>query len=353
MSTICHTLRALQTSAERTGLKLHSLFRQPLFWVALTLFFLIGIGEPGKADEPSFDCSKASQPIEHLICKSDELSALDAELADALIQRLDASNEGRMEILAGQRQWLHDRTAACPLSGKIPAGRETEASERCVAKVYETRISALQAGISTGNTALACDAKLSDTELSRFKALITGRVGVPDFDDFVKGDGSVFFACRDRRHEPDNFIFRPSEICTACGQIYSVHQENGKDALSESRVGGNTEGSGELVYDAGGHPFVMVAGDYAAHGVEGVSYELISLDNGIATPLVSTSSSMEDECAAPGLAMEETMNPPKKAIRKDGHYDIVFRITQTSCETRKTSTRVVRFVSTESGFKKQ
>ena len=319
----------------------------PALGASLILILLVGIGTPSKAEEPSFDCSKASQPIEHLICNSDELSALDAELADTLIQRLDASSEGRMEILAGQRQWLHDRTAACPVSGKSPASREIEASEQCVAKEYETRIAALEADTSAANTALACDTKLSDRELSRLGALTS------DFGDLVKGNGSVFFACRDRRHEPDNFIFRPPETCTACGQIYSIHQENGQDVLSESRVGGSAEGNGELVYDSGGHPFVMASGDYAAHGIMGVSYELISLDDGIATPLISTSSSMEDECTGPGLTMEETMSPPKKAIRKDGHYDIVFRITQTSCETRKTSTRIVRFVSTENGFKKQ
>ena len=309
------------------------------------------------AQTPSFDCSKAAQPIEHLICGSTELSAIDAELGAAFKWALDVSGERRTELLASQRQWIRRRAAACPVTDKTAPGPDLDAARECIIDIYRSRIADLTIAKPASGDAVACEsdeAKLTEAELSRFKAVVAGLPGRPDFHEFVDGDGSVFFVCRDRRHEPDNFLFRDPTVCTACGDIYSVHQENATDVLSQGRVGGNSDGNGvQIFYDNAGHPFVVVSGDYAAHGVAAVTYEMIGLDDGKVTPLASASSSMSEECDAKGPQVEEDLKGPEKILRKDGRYDIVFRLSHTSCETKQTTVKILRFVSTDNGFKKQ
>jgi len=56
---------------------------------------------------PSFDCAKASGPIESAICKSAALSAADRKLADTYNGALaKVSEPGRAILRDGQRQWL-------------------------------------------------------------------------------------------------------------------------------------------------------------------------------------------------------------------------------------------------------
>jgi uncharacterized protein len=59
--------------------------------------------------EPSFDCDKAHSQIEHLICGSPALSALDREEARLYREILAASPSARDRIVARQRQFLRDR----------------------------------------------------------------------------------------------------------------------------------------------------------------------------------------------------------------------------------------------------
>jgi hypothetical protein len=59
---------------------------------------------------PSFDCARASRPVEHAICASPDLSALDRELArryGAHLRDLPRSQAERLQ--AEQRVWLRDR----------------------------------------------------------------------------------------------------------------------------------------------------------------------------------------------------------------------------------------------------
>jgi uncharacterized protein len=67
----------------------------------------------------SFDCAKATQPAERLICADGALSALDEALAAEYSRaRAAVSEEGRMQLRDNQRSWLKYvngtcRTAAC------------------------------------------------------------------------------------------------------------------------------------------------------------------------------------------------------------------------------------------------
>ena len=78
------------------------------------------IGPPiYKTDPPSFDCAKATTPVEHLICQDVELSLLDSQMANSYRMAIkDASPERKAIIRAKQAEWLADysRTCNAPLS---------------------------------------------------------------------------------------------------------------------------------------------------------------------------------------------------------------------------------------------
>src|SRR5687768_16262824 len=77
----------------------------------------------------SFDCSKASTPIEKTICGSPRLSALDDELAATYAA---ARKNGGDAVRRSQRTWLAETRAEC------------EDYDECLEQVYLTRIAALR-----------------------------------------------------------------------------------------------------------------------------------------------------------------------------------------------------------------
>lgn len=77
----------------------------------------------------SFDCSKASTPIEKAICSSKRLSALDVELAGTYAAARKLSGDAVRE---SQRKWLSETRAEC------------EDYEECLEQVYLTRIATLR-----------------------------------------------------------------------------------------------------------------------------------------------------------------------------------------------------------------
>ncbi|WP_020407269.1 MG2 domain-containing protein [Hahella ganghwensis] len=78
----------------------------------LTLAMLLG--NTALAATPSFDCDKASQYIEELICQSDELAQLDSELATRykkVREKLPA--DARDSFKSEQLDWLRNRNQSC------------------------------------------------------------------------------------------------------------------------------------------------------------------------------------------------------------------------------------------------
>lgn len=69
------------------------------------------------AQDPGFDCAKATTPQEKAICASPELSKADAEMTAAYRSLLTAvPPEVQAEMRENQRAWLRDRLSVCKLA---------------------------------------------------------------------------------------------------------------------------------------------------------------------------------------------------------------------------------------------
>jgi uncharacterized protein len=77
---------------------------------------------------PSFPCARASLAVEHTICNSSVLAALDRELSTLYVQR-----SGSRSVLNAQSSWLNRRNAC-------------GTNENCVEQRYHERIAELQGG---------------------------------------------------------------------------------------------------------------------------------------------------------------------------------------------------------------
>jgi len=85
-----------------------------------------------QAAQASFDCKKASNPTEHLICKDKELASLDRKMAQTYSKAKNSYLGNEMESLkAGQRSWIKQRNRC-------------KASKPCLTHVDQKRITQLQ-----------------------------------------------------------------------------------------------------------------------------------------------------------------------------------------------------------------
>ena len=79
--------------------------------VAATLFTAASAANAAAEDaQPSFDCAKASAPIEHAICADVSLSKLDADLAGRYTEALGTGDAEALR--AEQRAWADERANA-------------------------------------------------------------------------------------------------------------------------------------------------------------------------------------------------------------------------------------------------
>ena len=111
-------------------------------FLALTL--LAYIGQASASDSgPSFDCAKAHEGSEKIICGSETLSALDRELASIYPLRLAELDEaGRAALKRDEKRWVDRRMRFCaPPSTKGDA----ESRAACIEDEYRQRISVLRA----------------------------------------------------------------------------------------------------------------------------------------------------------------------------------------------------------------
>ena len=120
-------------------------------WTVATLLFLLGNGLAQAQGKPSFDCAKATQPIEHLIYADLNLSALDVKMNAAFMQRLDAVGGQTPEALTEQRKWLRERIETCHIGNSLPTEPELAQMQKCVGSLYQARLEQLSAPIPKTN----------------------------------------------------------------------------------------------------------------------------------------------------------------------------------------------------------
>ena len=98
------------------------------------LILILDVAKPRAADQPSFDCAKASGAIAKLICADPELAGLDRYMA----ARYQAAQAQSPDPAAQQHQekWLARRDA-CAMAPEARA---------CVADSYRQRITELKIG---------------------------------------------------------------------------------------------------------------------------------------------------------------------------------------------------------------
>lgn len=96
---------------------------------------LVFTTNPAFATKPSFDCAKADSEIEELICKDEELAALDQKMAEVYKTALDKAPKEELDNLkAFQRGWVKGRNDCW----------KAEDESSCARANYETRITELQ-----------------------------------------------------------------------------------------------------------------------------------------------------------------------------------------------------------------
>ncbi len=114
--------------------------------ITIVLLFVLSVCQSVFASEPSFDCAKAYQQVERIICKSDQLSAEDLKLSKLYKNVLaKLTDDLKKEIKTEQLAWLKSRNKLCRL-------REKQA-EACLLKQYQTRNKQLAALLAFDSSA--------------------------------------------------------------------------------------------------------------------------------------------------------------------------------------------------------
>ncbi|WP_439617738.1 caspase family protein [Shinella sp.] len=134
-----------------SGTRLHVL----MMAAVCTVLVLLGAGSASA--QPSFDCAKASNAVEHAICGDPTLAALDAEMAAVYSQQRSAA-EGKAaeKLVADQRAWMRKRSRC-------------RGDTTCLATQMRERIAELRQMPATQTVALACPEALNEA-----RAMVAG-----------------------------------------------------------------------------------------------------------------------------------------------------------------------------------
>jgi uncharacterized protein len=100
----------------------------------------------------SFDCAKASKPVERLICADPALAALDGALGAEVKKALAAAPADRQALLADARRWLAERDKRCPLPAVALTAADRSRAASCLTAAYRERIAALQSKPASGTS---------------------------------------------------------------------------------------------------------------------------------------------------------------------------------------------------------
>jgi len=328
------------------------------FWniEALILVIVSLVSSPSFAH--SFDCSKASAPLDFAICSGPALEESNDKLAEqwsTLLGRLNQAD--RKALVRDQSLWMKTLTKRCRINThKVRSGEIGETAQACVLSGLDARTEELKNWRSTG--AVACEdnnVRLSKQEITRLQSALSG--AGDKLADLVGDDGAVNFVCRDNRPGFNSLLWRPPTICFACGEVLWLGSIDGKEAIvrTASEGGNNDDNGANIVFDRSGTPFVMIEEDRMGHGEIATTYLLISMGDGSSTPLFGIDNSMTG-CAPDddgSIAESDDHLEMAKVSKSDGLTDIVFHLSSKDCRTGKTSSEIVRYVPTQQGFAKK
>jgi uncharacterized protein len=98
---------------------------------------------------PSFNCAKAANAVEKLVCSDEELAGLDLELASLYRARLsELDGYGQAALRLDEKTWIDHRFRFCmlPLEKNDPAGRR-----QCVVRYYQQRVTEMRGECEVDN----------------------------------------------------------------------------------------------------------------------------------------------------------------------------------------------------------
>ncbi len=116
--------------------------------IAPAVFILLLIARPVFA-APSFDCAKAAEISEKIICGNDELAALDVELSKLYSARLsELDSFGNAALRKDEKAWIDHRMRFCapPL-----VKDDIESRTLCILRSYRQRVAAMRGTCEVDN----------------------------------------------------------------------------------------------------------------------------------------------------------------------------------------------------------
>lgn len=125
--------------------------------------------------KPSFDCEKATEVSQKIICGNAELAALDARLATVFsARRSELDTYGQAALGRNQKAWVEDRAKSCA----PPAVKDDiESRTACIREAYQDRLSALSGVCETGDNTVV---EMAESKTPWSQKLPSGYTSKPD-----------------------------------------------------------------------------------------------------------------------------------------------------------------------------
>lgn len=148
---------------------------------------LLVLGAVPAAEAASFDCDRASTPVEKAICSNPELSRRDEVLAKAYATALGGlSDEARATVQTGQRDWLDYAGLACTTDARPFSAPLTEDQQACLGTVYRARIDDLAQSRMQGDWRfypVTSYDLVDDPDPDAYQGVATKEISSPRIDD--------------------------------------------------------------------------------------------------------------------------------------------------------------------------
>ena len=157
----------------------------------------------------SFDCAKASTPVEKAVCANPDLGRADEVLARAYATALGGlSDEAKATIQAGQREWLGFAALACTANAKPFSAAPTDDQQGCLISVYRSRISELGESRMQGDYRvypMTSYSLVDDPDPESYQGVATKEISSPriDEDSEVASSFNALMDEQDATSQPD------------------------------------------------------------------------------------------------------------------------------------------------------